>query len=403
MLLNHLSERVSVHDAQCSRSAHPSGPAARRATAAAPRRIPPGDRPAGLALRSAPDIVARKAGLLAAPAEHRRTSPTGSSPARARRGCSCGRPSISAGTTRPVDTPLPGAVRAHVASATHYELSPAGRCRPCDHAVGGATPAFTLESARASTSPLPRRGEPRIRLRGRALEPRASSARAPAGDRRRFVASTEPWETRRSRSRRRSCSKAERERRRRLLAAGRARRARAAWPPSWCWRPISSSSRRPAASRKRPGRDAAGDEARTVIAGYHWFTDWGRDTMISLEGLTLTTGRHVEAGYILRTFAHYVRDGLIPNLFPEGERQGLYHTADATLWFFHALDRYRRDVTGDRATLRAAVARAERHRRAPPARHALRHRRRSGATACCARARRAISSPGWTPRSATGW
>ena len=85
---------------------------------------------------------------------------------------------------------------------------------------------------------------------------------------------------------------------------------------------------------------AAGDEVRTVIAGYHWFTDWGRDTMISLEGLTLTTGRHHEAGWILRTFAHYVRDGLIPNLFPEGKSEGLYHTADATLWFFHALDRY---------------------------------------------------------------
>lgn len=96
---------------------------------------------------------------------------------------------------------------------------------------------------------------------------------------------------------------------------------------------------------------AAGDEVRTVIAGYHWFTDWGRDTMISLEGLTLTTGRQVEAGYILRTFAHYIRDGLIPNLFPEGERQGLYHTADATLWYFHAIDRYLA-ATGDRVTLR---------------------------------------------------
>jgi predicted glycogen debranching enzyme len=85
---------------------------------------------------------------------------------------------------------------------------------------------------------------------------------------------------------------------------------------------------------------AVGDELRTVIAGYHWFTDWGRDTMISLEGLTLTTGRHREAGFILRTFAHYVRDGLIPNLFPDGSDEGLYHTADATLWFFHALDRY---------------------------------------------------------------
>lgn len=85
---------------------------------------------------------------------------------------------------------------------------------------------------------------------------------------------------------------------------------------------------------------ASGEELRTVIAGYHWFTDWGRDTMISLEGLTLTSGRHREAGFILRTFAQYVRDGLIPNLFPDGSDEGLYHTADATLWFFHALDRY---------------------------------------------------------------
>ena len=96
---------------------------------------------------------------------------------------------------------------------------------------------------------------------------------------------------------------------------------------------------------------ASGDEVRTVIAGYHWFTDWGRDTMISLEGLTLTTGRQVEAGYILRTFARYIHDGLIPNMFPEGERDGLYHTADATLWFFHALDRYLA-ATNDRETLR---------------------------------------------------
>ncbi len=96
---------------------------------------------------------------------------------------------------------------------------------------------------------------------------------------------------------------------------------------------------------------AAGDEVRSVIAGYHWFTDWGRDTMISLEGLTLTTGRQAEAGYILRTFAHYIRDGLIPNMFPEGERQGLYHTADATLWFFHAIERYLAS-TEDRITLR---------------------------------------------------
>ena len=96
---------------------------------------------------------------------------------------------------------------------------------------------------------------------------------------------------------------------------------------------------------------AAGDEVRTVIAGYHWFTDWGRDTMISLEGLTLVTGRCLEAGYILRTFAHYVRDGLIPNMFPDRQKEGLYHTADATLWFFHALGRYLKK-SEDHITLR---------------------------------------------------
>ncbi|MES1164959.1 MAG: amylo-alpha-1,6-glucosidase [Verrucomicrobiota bacterium] len=107
--------------------------------------------------------------------------------------------------------------------------------------------------------------------------------------------------------------------------------------------------------RVRPADEARlhaeGDEARTIIAGYPWFTDWGRDTMISLEGLTLLTGRHPEARSILHTFAKHIRDGLIPNLFPEGETQGLYHTADATLWFFHALDRYER-TTGDIDTRR---------------------------------------------------
>jgi predicted glycogen debranching enzyme len=91
---------------------------------------------------------------------------------------------------------------------------------------------------------------------------------------------------------------------------------------------------------------AAGDEIRTIIAGYHWFTDWGRDTMISLEGLALVTGREREAAFILRTFAHYVRDGLIPNMFPDGSNEGLYHTADASLWFFHAVERYAQ-ATGD--------------------------------------------------------
>ncbi|MBA2368960.1 MAG: glycogen debranching enzyme family protein [Candidatus Protochlamydia sp.] len=97
----------------------------------------------------------------------------------------------------------------------------------------------------------------------------------------------------------------------------------------------------PASRVKEAARaHAAGNEIRTIIAGYHWFTDWGRDTMISLEGLTLCTGRFQEARWILLTFAHAVRSGLIPNLFPEGQNEGLYHTSDATLWFFHAIDRY---------------------------------------------------------------
>ncbi len=110
---------------------------------------------------------------------------------------------------------------------------------------------------------------------------------------------------------------------------------------------ITPAGRAEEAARAR----AAGDEVRTVIAGYHWFTDWGRDTMISLEGLALVTGRCLEAGYILRTFAHYVSEGLIPNMFPDGKKAGLYHTADATLWFFHAVNRYLY-YTDDQTTLR---------------------------------------------------
>ncbi len=113
---------------------------------------------------------------------------------------------------------------------------------------------------------------------------------------------------------------------------------------------ITPAGRAEEAARAR----AAGEEVRTVIAGYHWFTDWGRDTMISLEGLTLCTHRYREASYILRTFAHYVRDGLIPNMFPDGSREGLYHTADATLWFFHAAERFVR-TTGDSETIRVLL------------------------------------------------
>ena len=123
--------------------------------------------------------------------------------------------------------------------------------------------------------------------------------------------------------------------------------------------------------------------------------------MISLEGLTLSTHRYREAGYILRTFAHYVRDGLIPNMFPDGQREGLYHTADATLWFFHAIERYT-VATGDAETLRKLLPVLVDIVAASPAGHALRHRRRSGRRPVHAGGARATSSRGWTRRSTTG-
>jgi predicted glycogen debranching enzyme len=90
---------------------------------------------------------------------------------------------------------------------------------------------------------------------------------------------------------------------------------------------------------------------RTVIAGYPWFGDWGRDTMISLPGLTLVTGRHDVAARILRTFARFVDQGMLPNRFPdEGERPE-YNTVDATLWYFEAIRAYHA-ATGDDALLR---------------------------------------------------
>jgi predicted glycogen debranching enzyme len=84
---------------------------------------------------------------------------------------------------------------------------------------------------------------------------------------------------------------------------------------------------------------AEGDAVASVVAGYPWFNDWGRDTMISLEGLTLLTGRIDAARAILLTFAAYERDGLIPNNIPDGGSEGVYHAADASLWFFHAVAR----------------------------------------------------------------
>jgi glycogen debranching enzyme len=79
---------------------------------------------------------------------------------------------------------------------------------------------------------------------------------------------------------------------------------------------------------------------RTVIAGYPWFTDWGRDTMIALPGLTLSTGRLPAAESLLRTFARYIDQGMVPNLFPDEGTAPDYNTVDATLWYFHAINAY---------------------------------------------------------------
>jgi len=90
-----------------------------------------------------------------------------------------------------------------------------------------------------------------------------------------------------------------------------------------------------------------GDQ-KSVIAGYHWFSDWGRDTMIALPGLTLPTGRFDIARRILRTFAQHVDQGMLPNRFPDAGETPEYNTVDATLWFFEAVRAYHA-YTGDLA------------------------------------------------------
>jgi predicted glycogen debranching enzyme len=93
------------------------------------------------------------------------------------------------------------------------------------------------------------------------------------------------------------------------------------------------------------------EEPRSIIAGYHWFGDWGRDAMISLEGLTLVTRRFQEGRSILLTFASQIEDGLIPTRFGSGSKGPLYYAADVSFWFFHALDRYVQ-ATSDHALVR---------------------------------------------------
>ena len=92
-------------------------------------------------------------------------------------------------------------------------------------------------------------------------------------------------------------------------------------------------------------------DKKTIIAGYPWFTDWGRDSMISLPGLLLDTGRYSEAKGLLKAFASFTQEGLIPNRFPDSGEAPEYNTIDATLWMFHALNSYLA-VTGDWSLLK---------------------------------------------------
>jgi len=91
-------------------------------------------------------------------------------------------------------------------------------------------------------------------------------------------------------------------------------------------------------------------DGRSVIAGYHWFGDWGRDTMIALPGLALVTGRADVAKQILLAFARYVDGGMLPNNFPDAGGKPEYNTVDAALWYFEAVRQYF-DATHDTATL----------------------------------------------------
>ncbi len=222
--------------------------------------------------------------------------------------------------------------------------------------MSGASAAFTFDRRETGSIPYATERSRGYEWQGKLWSPGYFRTDLGEGDWATLVASTESWETILALTPE-LARHAELERRKQLLA--KAHPAARTGPAAELVLAadqflINPVGRVEDAARAR----ASGDEVRTVIAGYHWFTDWGRDTMISLDGLTLASGRSMEAGWILRTFGYYIRDGLIPNLFPEGEKEGLYHTADATLWFFHAIHRYL-EVTGDRATLQSLLPKLE--------------------------------------------
>jgi predicted glycogen debranching enzyme len=234
------------------------------------------------------------------------------------------------------------------ATGRQYELSAGPDLPTLRMLLHGTRAALTLDEKGATGVPYQMEETRGYQWKGSLWSPGYFRADAEAGQQVSLIASAEPWDTVSALSPE-GAAGAELERRKRLVAIA------SVGDDPFAGELVLAADQfiiRPAGRVEETARaHASGDDVRTVIAGYHWFTDWGRDTMISLEGLTLSTHRYREAGYILRTFAHYVRDGLIPNMFPDGEREGLYHTADASLWFFHAVERYTL-ATGDAETLR---------------------------------------------------
>jgi predicted glycogen debranching enzyme len=105
--------------------------------------------------------------------------------------------------------------------------------------------------------------------------------------------------------------------------------------PSWFWQLVLAADQF-IVKRPLPGNV----DGLSVIAGYHWFGDWGRDTMVSLAGLTLSTGRMEIAAQILKSYAGFVDGGMLPNRFPDAGGVPEYNTVDATLWYFEAIRQY---------------------------------------------------------------
>ena len=136
-------------------------------------------------------------------------------------------------------------------------------------------------------------------------------------------------------------------------------------------RPIRPSAKRdPFIVRRFDGKP-------TIIAGYPWFTDWGRDTMISLPGLLIAPGRLDEAREIIEGFLQFRNQGIIPNRFPDAGETPEYNTADATLWMFQAVRAWLAGRRRPRFSSRCVLSGREGDHRLAPARHLVQHRRRS--------------------------